>query len=218
MPKQQALILSGGWDGHQPRTFARLAHQLLEAHGFELRLEERLEVLTDANAMRAFDLIVPIWTMGKITDDEARGLLEAVRNGAGLAGWHGGMGDAFRDNLDFKFAVGGQFVAHPGNIIDYTVRITRPDHPIVSGLEDFAYRSEQYYMHVDPSNEVLATTRFSGEHLPWLEGCEMPVVWTRRWGAGKVFFSALGHDPAEFERTPEALEIVKRGLIWAARA
>jgi uncharacterized protein len=217
MTKQQALIFFGGWDGHQPRASALLARGILEARNFDVRLEESLDVLSDADTMKRFDLIVPIWTMGKITDAQASGLLEAVRDGAGLAGWHGGMGDAFRDHLEFKFAVGGQFVAHPGGIIDYTVRIARGDDPIVADLKDFAYRSEQYYMHVDPSNEVLATTTFSGEHLPWLEGCAMPVVWKRRWGNGKVFYSALGHDPLEFERTPEALEITTRGLVWAAR-
>ena len=107
-----------------------------------------------------------------------------MRGGVGLAGYHGGMCDAFREAVDYQFMCGGQWVAHPGNIIDYSVDITRPDDPIMQGLADFAYRSEQYYMHVDPSNEVLATTTFSGEHAPWIEGVVMPVVWKRQHGAG----------------------------------
>jgi uncharacterized protein len=180
-------------------------------------ISESLTVLEDTANLSAFDLIVPVWTMGKITEAQENALLNAVVNGAGLAGWHGGMGDAFRDNLYFKFAVGGQFVAHPGDIIDYRVNITNPDHPVVAGLEAFAYRSEQYYMHTGPANDVLATTTFSGEHLPWLEGTVMPVAWTKRWGAGRVFYCALGHDPEEYRRTPSALELLRRGLIWAAR-
>ena len=58
----------------------------------------------------------------------------------------------------------------------------------MQGITDFDYPSEQYYMHVDPANEVLATTTFSGEHAPWIEGVVMPVVWKRRYGEGRVFY------------------------------
>jgi uncharacterized protein len=112
--------------------------------------------------------------------------------------------------------VGGQWVAHPGNIIQYTVNITDSSDPIVAGLPDFQMRSEQYYLHTDPSNEVLATTTFDGTHCAWIAGTTMPVVWKRRWGAGRVFYCSLGHVRADFD-VPEAREIVRRGLIWAAR-
>jgi uncharacterized protein len=214
---RRALMLCGGWDGHQPLASAHLARGLLEPAGFSVTISERLAVLEDTSSLSDVDLIVPVWTMGTITEAQGNALLNAVANGAGLAGWHGGMGDAFRDNLNFKFAVGGQFIAHPGDIIDYQVNIANAHHPIVDGLEDFAYRSEQYFMHTDPANDVLATTTFSGEHLPWLEGTVMPVAWTKRWGAGRVFYCALGHDPEEYRRTPPALEMLRRGLIWAAR-
>ncbi|NJO37463.1 MAG: hypothetical protein HC871_07400, partial [Rhizobiales bacterium] len=140
----------------------------------------------------------------------------AVRGGVGLAGYHGGMGDAFRNEPGYQFMCGGQWVAHPGNIIDYRVDITRPDDPIMAGLTDFAYRSEQYYMHVDPANEVLATTTFTGEHAPWIDGVVMPVVWKRRHGDGRVFYSSLGHVASEFE-IPEMATIVRRGMLWATR-
>ncbi|RUY38312.1 ThuA domain-containing protein, partial [Mesorhizobium sp. M7A.F.Ca.CA.002.07.1.1] len=131
-------------------------------------------------------------------------------------GFHGTMGDSFRNEPDYQFMTGGQWVAHPGNIIDYTVAITRPDDPITKGISDFAYRSEQYYMHVDPSNEVLATTTFTDAHFPGIGGVVMPVVWKRRYGAGKVFYSSLGHTADEFA-VPEMALIVERGLLWAAR-
>ena len=94
------------------------------------------------------------------------------------------MADSFRNSTEYQFMVGGQWVAHPGNIIDYTVQITNRDDPITAGLNDFSMHSEQYYLHVDPSNEVLATTTFSGEYAPWIDGCVMPVVWKRKWGEG----------------------------------
>jgi type 1 glutamine amidotransferase len=112
--------------------------------------------------------------------------------------------------------VGGQWVAHPGNIIDYRVNITKPDDPVVAGIGDFDYHSEQYYMHIDPAIDVLAETTFTGEHAPWIDGVKMPVVWKHRYGKARVFYSALGHVAEEF-KVPQMYEIVRRGLIWAAR-
>ena len=212
---KKALIVYGGWEGHHPEAFANLVGDYLEEQGFEVTREGTLEPLA-SDVTQTVDLVVPIWTMGEISPEQEEGLLGAVEGGAGVAGWHGGMGDSFRKNPRFQFMVGGQFVAHPGNIIPYDVTITQKDDPIVAGLSDFSVHSEQYYMHVDPSNETLATTTFSGEYLPWVAGCVMPVVWKRRWGEGRVFYSSIGHEPKDFE-IPEVWEIVTRGLLWAAR-
>ena len=166
--------------------------------------------------MQSLSLIVPVWTMGSITGEQEQGLLKAIASGVGVAGWHGGMGDAFRNNTEYQFMVGGQWVAHPGGVIDYTVNITNHDDPITAGIPDFDMHSEQYYMHVDPSNEVLATTTFTGEHTPWIDGCVMPVVWKRKWGEGRVFFTSLGHVAVDFQ-VAEAKTIVERGMLWATR-
>ena len=112
--------------------------------------------------------------------------------------------------------VGGQWIAHPGNIIDYVVNITKYDNPIMEGIQDFRMHSEQYYMHIDPLNEVLATTTFSGEYAPWIAGSVVPVVWKKRYGAGRVFYSSLGHVRRDFD-VPEVVEIMKRGMLWASR-
>ena len=213
---KRAFVFYGGWKGHEPAAFAQIAREDLEAAGFEVTLSDALEPLADASALAAFDLIVPMWTMGEIGNDQVQGLLKTVENGSGLAGWHGGMGDAFRNRPEYQFMVGGQWVAHPGSIIDYRVEITRSDDEIMTGLSDFDMRSEQYYMHVDPCNEVLATTTFGGEHVAWIEGCVMPVVWKRRWGKGRVFYSSLGHVATDFD-VPEAREIARRGMLWASR-
>jgi type 1 glutamine amidotransferase len=166
--------------------------------------------------LAATDLIVPNVSHGTISNEQEKGLLEAIKAGSGFGGWHGGMGDAFRNNPAYQYAVGGQWVAHPGNIIDYTVNIIDHDDPITAGISDFAMTSEQYYMHVDPSNEVLATTTFSGDTDPWIAGTVMPVVWKRRYGTGKVFYCSLGHVAANFD-VPEAKTLVERGLLWATR-
>jgi type 1 glutamine amidotransferase len=211
------LIFQGGWDGHEPAQFADHYAAVLRAEGLDVEVSDTLDCLLDADRLRALRLIVPIWTMGTITPEQLQPLLDAVASGVGLAGFHGGMGDAFHDAPDYQFMVGGQFVAHPDGIKDYDVTITDRDSPLTAGLEDFRVHSEQYYMHVDPSNHVLATTTFAPESTPWVAGCVMPVAWTRRWGAGSVFYSALGHTTAELA-VHEVGELQRRGMIWALRS
>jgi type 1 glutamine amidotransferase len=212
---RDALIVWGGWPGHEPEACAGIVGAMLEEEGFRVRLESSTAAFADP-AISSLSLIVPIFTRSQIAKEEVTNLLAAVESGVGLGGFHGGMGDAFRDAVDYQFMCGGQWVAHPGNIIDYTVNVTRPDDPVMAGIKDFPYRSEQYYMHVDPSNEVLATTTFTGAHAPWIDGVVMPVVWKRKHGKGRVFYSALGHVAKEFD-VPEMRTILKRGLLWAAR-
>jgi type 1 glutamine amidotransferase len=213
---REALIVWGGWSGHEPEQCATIIRDMLEEDGFKVYVENTTEAFADPS-IKDLSLIVPIFTMSKIEQEELSMLNDAVRGGAGLAGYHGGMGDAFRDAVDYQFMVGGQWVAHPGNIIDYRVDITRTDDPVMEGIESFAYRSEQYYMHVDPSNEVLATTTFNGDHAYWIDGVTMPVVWKRKYGEGRVFYSSLGHVSAEFQ-VPEMRTILRRGMNWAARS
>ena len=212
---RKAMIVWGGWPGHDPDLCASMIRGWLKAEGFEVRVETTTAAFADP-AVHDLSLIVPIYTMSKIEKDEVQNLTKAVESGVGLAGYHGGMGDAFRESPEYQFVCGGQWVAHPGNIIDYHVNVTRRDDPIMQGIDDFPYRSEQYYMHVDPSNEVLATTTFSGEYAPWIDGVVMPVVWKRRHGKGRVFYSSLGHAVSEFQ-VPQMRTILRRGLAWAAR-
>ena len=212
---RQALIVWGGWDGHEPERCARIVADMLENEDFSVRIEDSTAALADP-ALARLSLIVPIVTHAQIAPDAVANLSKAVRGGVGLAGFHGGMGDAFRDAVEYQFMCGGQWVAHPGNIVDYRVNVVRHDDPVMAGIEDFDYRSEQYYMHVDPSNAVLATTTFSGEHAYWTKGVVMPVVWKRRHGEGRVFYSSLGHAAAELE-IPQMRTILRRGMNWAAR-
>ena len=213
---KKALMVWGGWSGHEPEQCVNIFAPLLEEAGFDVEIHTTLDVYTDEAKMRSFDLISQVYTMSTITKEQEKGLLETIKAGTGFAGWHGGMADAFRNNTEYQFMVGGQWVAHPGNIIDYEVNIINHEDPITAGLSDFKMHSEQYYMHVDPNNEVLATTTFGGQYAPWIEGTVMPVVWKRRWGQGKIFYSSLGHVAKDFD-VPEAKEIVRRGLIWASR-
>lgn len=212
---KSALIVWGGWDGHTPEQSARRVGDILSAHDFAVTIEPTTEAFADAELSR-YDLIIPAVTMSRIEREELTNLIAAVRAGTGLAGFHGLMCDSFRNEPDYQFMTGGQWVAHPGNIIDYTVNITRGDDPVMAGIGDFPYRSEQYYMHFDPSVEVLATTTFKGDIFDEIEGVVMPVVWKRRFGKGRVFYSSLGHVVDEFD-VPQMRTIFERGALWAAR-
>ncbi|MHB0876380.1 MAG: ThuA domain-containing protein [Anaerolineae bacterium] len=213
---KKALMVWGGWDGHEPKQCVDVFAPLLAAAGYDVEVSDSLDSYLDRDKMMALDLIVPVWTMGTITPPQEKGLLEAIAGGVGVGGWHGGMGDAFRQNTEYQFMVGGQWVAHPGGVIDYEVNIIDHDDPITRGLSDFKMHSEQYYMHVDPGNQVLATTTFNTPVAPWVNGTVMPVAWKRMWGKGRVFYSSLGHVAKDFD-VPEAREIQRRGLLWASK-
>lgn len=214
---KKVLFVYGGWDGHHPKQCADLFVPWMRSEGADVTVSDTLDIYLNEALMNSLDLIVQIWTMGKITGEQEKALLKAVSNGAGLAGWHGGIGDSFRDNVEYQFMVGGQWVAHPGGVIDYTVNIIDNDDPITKDIRDFAMHSEQYYMHVDPNVKVMATTKFTGDHAPWIEGSIMPVVWKKYYAKGRVFYSSLGHVITDFEG-PEVLEIQKRGIRWAAES
>jgi type 1 glutamine amidotransferase len=218
-PKKErsALIVWGGWEGHEPKQCVDIFAPWLESQGFKVEVSHSLDAYLDLAKLKTLDLIVHIFTMSDIKPEQEKNLEEAVKSGVGLAGWHGGLADAHRSNVEYEFMVGGQWVAHPGGVIDYDVDITNPSDPITKGLKRcFHMKSEQYYMQVDPLVEVLATTTFTGEHAPWIDGVVMPVVWKKLYGTGRVFYTSLGHVAADFN-VPEVREIVQRGLLWAAR-
>jgi type 1 glutamine amidotransferase len=214
MSEKTALVVWGGWEGHEPGKCAGIVAEMLVTEGFSVVKRNTTLAFADPDLTR-LHLIVPICSMGSILPEQSRRLCSVIESGVGLAGFHGGMGDSFRSDTDYQFMTGGQFVAHPGNIIRYRLNIADRNDPIMDGIEDFDYVSEQYYMHVDPGNHVLATTTFSGEYCPWTKGVVMPVVWKRRYGNGRVFYSSLGHVAAEFN-VPEMATIFRRGMLWAA--
>jgi len=214
-----ALVVHGGWEGHQPSEIAALYREWLASAGFSVTVADTLDAFADED-LASYRLLVPIWTMGTIERRQLAPVLAAVAAGVGLAGCHGGMCDAFRNEPDWQFLAGGQWVAHPGNDgVRYTVDVRDPDHPIVQGVaSSFEIESEQYYLHVDPAIRVLATTRFpvaDGPH--WRNGrVDMPVVWTKYYGEGRVFYNALGHT-AEVAALPDVARLNARGCLWAAR-
>lgn len=215
---RKALLLVGGWDGHEPELVAERFATYLEEEGFEVRKERDLEVLQNREYLFSLDLFVPVWTMGTFESKQTGILADAIASGVGVAGCHGGMCDAFRTNVLWQFIMGGNWVAHPGSDgVPYEVNIKQSSSPLVANIKDFSLSSEQYYLHVDPAVEVLATTKFPT--VDWYHSTngvvQMPVVWTKKWGHGRVYYNSLGHHNDIFD-IPEAWELMKRGLLWAA--
>jgi type 1 glutamine amidotransferase len=219
---KKALIFQGGWDGHEPQLTSKRFAGLLEKNGIASEIYDDHSCFADYEKLLTYDLIVACWTGGDLNGEHSRNISEAVARGVGLAGCHGGMCDAFRNDTNWQFMTGGQWVSHPGGDgVEYTVNIRRGTSPIVEGLEDFTVKSEHYYLHVDPAIEVLATTRFPNANVNYYHSAnkpiDMPVAWTKYWGLGRVFYCSLGHHDDVFDNSPSAQMLMERGMLWASQ-
>ncbi|MFC1405500.1 MULTISPECIES: ThuA domain-containing protein [Streptacidiphilus] len=218
-PRKQALVVRGGWEGHVPVAASDRYAQALKEADYQVTVSDTLDSYLDQELLAGTDLVVQCWTMGEITGPQAAGLSRAVRAGTGFAGWHGGIVDSFRGETAYQLMTGGQFVHHPSGFVTYRVRPVpeRAHHPALGGITAFTITTEQYYLHLDPANDVLAVTDFEDDpDNPGLAGTVMPVTWTRRWGAGRVFVTTLGHNLADLE-TPQVDTMIKEGMAWATR-
>ena len=217
---KKALIVWGGWDGHEPQQVSEIFRKVLLEEGFEVEVSDTLESFSNMDKLMELSLIVPLWTMGEIDGGYVKNVCDAVESGVGIAGCHGGMCDSFRMNTNWQFLTGAQWVEHPGNDgVEYIVNIRKnSSSPIISGIDDFTVKSEQYYIHYDPAVNILATTRF-----PLVDGphaangvVDVPVVFTKLWGKGRVFYNSLGHVANVFD-VPQALQLMRNGFVWAAK-
>ncbi|MCM3109625.1 ThuA domain-containing protein [Lederbergia lenta] len=215
---KKALIVQGGWDGHEPEKVASIFQDILKDENFDVEVADSLDAYADVEKLKSLDLIVPHWTMGEIEQKYVNNISQAVISGVGLAGCHGGMCDSFRKNVDWQFMTGGNWVAHPGNDgVEYMVNFKHSSSALFEDMDDFKVVSEQYYLHVDPAVEILATTRFpvvSGPHST-NGSVDMPVAWTKRWGLGRVFYNSLGH-VANIVAMQEVSHMMRKGFLWAA--
>lgn len=230
-PSKTALVVRGGWEGHQPVAATELFLPHLRDHGYQVRVEESTEVYADADYLSGVDLVLQCVSMAEILPDELAGLRRAVAGGTGLAGWHGGIADSYRGSSDYLQLIGAQFACHPGidpahrvgdasdNFVPYAVQMlpAAAQHPITAGIADFDLVTEQYWVLTDDYLDVLATTTVRTQPWePWQRPVTSPAIWTRRWGQGKIFVATPGHS-TEVLQHPSVNTIIKRGLLWASR-
>ena len=228
---KRALVVRGGWEGHQPVAATELFLPHLLEHGYEVRVEESPQVYADAAYLSGVDLIVQCVSMSEIAPDEVHGLRRAVAGGTGMAGWHGGIADSFRNSADYLHLIGAQFACHPGkdpdervgdatdNFLRYAVNMlpAAAEHPVTRGIGDFELVTEQYWVLADGYLDVLATTTLAAREFdPWHVPVTAPAVWTRRWGQGRIFVATPGHD-LDVLAHPAVNTILKRGMLWASR-
>ena len=211
---KNVLIVWGGWEGHNPKLFSDIVEDWLIKNNANVTISNGLDPYSDIEYLMKFDLIIQSVTMSEISTQQEKNLVKAVRSGVGFAGAHGGLIDSFRNNTAYQFMTGGQWVEHPGGMVKFKVKLVEDE--FTKGIKDFEIFSEQYYIHFDPNIEILATTKFDGINYPWIKDVEMPVVWKKKYGKGKIFYISLGHDPNEFKKHLEAWELLKRGFIWAS--
>ncbi len=211
---KRALLVRGGWEGHDPVATTDRYAAFLSGSDYEVSTSDTLDAYLED--LSGVDLVVQCWTMGTIGSEQLAGLLAAVRAGTGFAGWHGGVVDAFRDQPGYHLLTGGQFIHHHTEFVHYVVHPVG-GHRIVADLEPFEVHSEQYYVHADPGNEVLASTEYLPDpDRPEIGTPTMPVTWIRRHGEGRVFVTTIGHRMADLE-LPPVHEMITRGLLWATR-
>jgi type 1 glutamine amidotransferase len=230
--ERSALIVRGGWEGHDPVEATDAFIPFLEKNGFAVRIEDSPAVYADAEAMSTVDLILQCMTMSEARNDEVAGLRAAVARGAGFTGWHGGIADSYRASPDYLQLVGGQFATHPSkepsaltgdgpenNYLTYSVEITDlgRTHPITAGLGDFELTTEQYWVLHDSLIDVLATTTHPVQSWhEWHRPIVSPAIWTRLWGEGRIVVSTPGHS-VDILRHPTVRTVIERGMLWAAR-
>ena len=229
--RRRALVVRGGWDGHQPVEATEEFIPFLHEHNFEVQVHDSPAPYAEADLMAGIDLIMQCNTMNSISAEEFTGLRAAIEAGTGFAGWHGGIADSYRNTSDYLHLVGGQFATHPGkapserrghmddNYVPHTIELTDAgrEHPIMAGIDDFDLVSEQYWVLADDYNDVLATTTQKVRDWdPWHREVTSPAVWTRLWGKGRIFVCTPGHR-LDILQEANVGTIVRRGLLWASR-
>ncbi len=212
---KKVLMVWGGWDGHKPELFANHVENWLIKEKADYKINNGLDAYDNYDELIKYDLIIQSVTIGEISKKQEENLVKAVLNGVGIAGAHGGLVDSFRKNTNYQFMIGGQFVAHPGGMIKHKVKMLNDE--LTSGISDFDILSEQYYMHYDPSVEIIGETKFDGDAYPWIKDVVMPVAWKKIYGKGNVFFISIGHAPDEFMVYEDGWELLTRGFMWAIR-
>ena len=129
-----------------------------------------------------------------------------LRGGKGLAAIHGASA-LFDRSTEFAAALGGAFESHPWNAFEkIAVKLDEPDHPLMAAFggkgfeiidegyqfkEPYSRRINRVLFSMDTARMDLSKPRLRSDH-------DFGLCWVRTVGAGRVFYTALGHNAEEF--------------------
>ena len=227
-PKLKVLMLTGV-NNHDWVATTPVLRELLEQTGrFEVRVHEEARG-NGPETFAPYDVLLLNYddfkqTAGPWWDYRAReAMLDFVRNGKGLVSYHS-ANNAFWGWEEFDKLVGGTWreTATHAPYHSYTVKIVDPDNPITQGMPSTFSETDELYqgLSMQPNIHLLATAyddphNCSRNGKVCGSGKDEPLIWTLKYGLGRVFQTALGHDVKAMDSPGFRLTLV-RGTEWAA--
>ncbi len=227
-PKIKVLILTG-ISNHEWAATTPVLRQVLEQTGrFQVRVNEEVRG-NGSETFSPYDVLLLNYTDRQLTegpwwDDRARqAMLDYVRNGKALVCYHA-SNNAFWGWDEYDKLVGGTWreTANHTPYHPYTVKIVDAEHPITKGMRPTFAETDELYagLTLQPNIHVLATAyddpKNCGEQSKRCgTGKDEPMMWTLKYGLGRVFQTTLGHDVRAMESPGFRLTLV-RGTEWAA--
>ena len=166
---------------------------------------------------------VMFYTSGELpmSDAQKTALLDFVRSGRGFLGVHSAT-DTFYTWPDYLDLIGGYFNGHPWHQA-VTIEVVDPSDPLVAFLgnslqvedeiyqiSDFDHRGSRVLLRLDPGSVDLGKTGVNRRFYGW------PLAWTRRHGEGRVFYTALGHEPSVWQDA-RYQRILTNAILWSIR-
>jgi type 1 glutamine amidotransferase len=216
-PIKKVLVVTG--IDHPAHEWQKTAPVLAEVLGEDPRMEadvvEQPEFL-GMDETNDYDVIVihfMSWEKPTPGQQARENLQKFVNDGKGLFVLHFGCG-AFRDWPEFQNLSGRvwdpDLRAHDPRG-PFGVDIVNKEHPITRGMASFQTEDELYTcLAGDRPIDLLATARSK------VDGKDYPMAFVLKYGKGRVFHCALGHDVKAI-KNPPAAELLRRGCAWTAR-
>jgi hypothetical protein len=186
---------------------------------FEVTASEDVAVFTTENLRRY--RAVMFYTTGELpmSDAQKQALTDFVRTGGGFLGVHSAT-DTFYQWPEYGKLIGGYFNEHPWHQ-GVRIEVADPSNPLVASLgtaitfadeiyqiRDFDAAGSRVLLRLDPASVDLARPNVHRQPYGW------PLAWTRSYGSGRVFYSALGHEEAVW-RDARYQQVLRGAVLWA---
>jgi hypothetical protein len=159
----------------------------------------------------------------ELTPDQRADLLSFVRDdGKGFVAAHSGA-TAFFSWPEFGDMLGGRFDEHPWGITEATVVVEDPQFPAMKNFPSpLVVRDEHYQLKEFSRDKVRVLAHLDAARLDLKQPLvhrtdgDFPVAWAKAYGAGRVFYSTLGHEPRLWDSAP-IQKMYFDAIRWALR-